>query len=799
MHYSGPRVDSPTPLAPDALVRPCPIDDVRAQAGPVAIGRLGQARALEALEFGVGMRYPDYHLFAMGPSGVAKHRTVQDVLSARAASEPVPPDDCYVRCFDDERRPRLLRVPAGRGLALRSAIRELVADLEVAVVATMATEAYRRRRAAIAQGLADAREAAVAALRELAATRGVAVLVTPNGFALSPLVDGAALTPEQFADRPESERQAFAAAVESIEPDLAGVMLQMPQWMRTLREQTRALDREVTRAAVDQLIAPLRAAWTEQPAVTQWLDALTEDLVAHAEEFVEDDGEAEADDGAVAAAAADGSDLRSRYAVNVLVDRTAARGAPVVYEDDPSVENLLGRVEQRVEADGVHPDVTAIVPGALHRVNGGYLVLDAAKLIAQSAAWDGLKRALFARQIRIESPGRSLGLGNVFTMEPEPIPLDVKCVLIGDRVHYEALCVLDPEFAQLFKVPVEFDGDVERTPETTAAYAALVDSIAADAGLRPLARAAVARVVEFGARLAEDAGRLSLQVQALSELVREADHDAAREGAATIDRGHVDAALAARRRRVGLLPERMLEALAAGRLRVETTGARVGQINALTVVERGDARFAAPARVTATARLGEGELVDIEREIHLGGPIHSKGVLILSGFLGGRYFTEGALRLRASLVFEQTYGGIEGDSASLAELCALLSAIAELPALQSIAITGSIDQHGGVQPIGAVNDKIEGFFDACVARGLDGTQGVIIPASNAHQLMLRQDVVDAAQAGRFRVWAVGHVDEALSIVFGRPAGVRGADGVFSPGSVNDRVEERLRAFGHTKV
>jgi len=787
----------PAPLPWQALSRPCTAEELVESSELVAIGRLGQERAHEALEFGMGMRYPDYHLFALGPAGVAKHRTVLAVLATRAALEPSPPDDCYVHRFDDERRPQWLRVPAGRGVELRGAIAELVVDLEVAIPTALTSEDYRNRRAAIAQRFVDGREQKTAALRERALAKGVALSTTPGGFALAPMREGKVVSSEQYDELPESDRRAFTRAIESLEQDLAALLLEIPQLLREAREETRKLQREAIQGATEQLLAPVRREWTDQPAVLQWLDALLRDIVQHGEDFAEAEEES-SDDPVPSLVHESSSDVRKRrYAVNVLVDRSRSHGAPVVYEDDPTLENLLGRIEHRLEMDTSALDPTLIVPGALHRVNGGYLVLDAAKVLAHPSSWDALKRALFARQIRIDTIGRAMGLGSTVTLEPEPIPLDVKCVLIGDRAHYEAMCVLDPEFEQLFKVPIEFTGDVERTPETTAAYAALVDTIAREASLRPFERAAVARVVDHGARLAGHSGRLSLQIQALSELVREADHHAGVAGATRVDCRHVDEALAARRRRVSTLPERVLAELREGRLRVATSGELAGQVNGLTIVEHGGMRFSVPARITARARLGEGELLDIERETQLGGPIHSKGVLILAGFIGGRYFTEGVLGLRASLVFEQSYGGIEGDSASLAELCALLSAIAELPAKQSVAMTGSVDQLGSVQPVGAVNEKIEGFYDACVAKGLDGTQGVVIPRTNVPQLMLRSDVVDAVRAGRFRVWAVDHADEAFAIVFGRAAGERDVEGRFPPGSVNALVEHRLQTFAST--
>jgi lon-related putative ATP-dependent protease len=469
-----------------------------------------------------------------------------------------------------------------------------------------------------------------------------------------------------------------------------------------------------------------------------------------------------------------------------------------VVEELPSFQNLCGRIEHRAQMGTLVTDFTLVKPGALHRANGGYLMLDALQLLRQPFAWETLLRALRTRELRIESLGQWLSLASTVSLEPEPIPLRVKVVLVGERLLYYLLAAYDPEFSKFFKIAADFDDRIEWNLTSQARFARLVATAARRAGLAPLERDAVARLIEEAARQAGDAQRLSLDLAGLRDLLCEADQGRRREERAMVSAGDVERAVAARRRRAGRLRERLLEETVRGTLRISTEGFAIGQINGLSAIELGDSTFGHPTRITARVRLGEGEVLNIDREVELSGPIHSKGVLILAGFLGERYAAELPLSLSASLVFEQSYGPVEGDSASLAELCALLSAIASLPLRQSIAVTGSVDQRGDLQAVGSVTEKVEGFFELCSARGLDGGQGVIVPAANVQHLMLRQEVVDAVAQGRFHVWAASTVDEAIELVTGLPAGARGGDGAYPDGSVNALVEARLAGFAETR-
>jgi lon-related putative ATP-dependent protease len=483
-----------------------------------------------------------------------------------------------------------------------------------------------------------------------------------------------------------------------------------------------------------------------------------------------------------------------RYEVNVLIDRSADKGAPIVYEDNPSHDNLVGRIEHVAKMGTLVTDFTLIKAGALHRANGGYLVLDALKVLTQPFAWEALKRALRSAEIRAESLGQMLSLVSTVSLEPEPIPLDLKVVLVGQRIFYYLLHAYDPEFGGLFKVVADFEDDMARDPEADSLYARVIATMARSDKLRPLDRGAVARAIEYGARVAGDTEKLSMQMHDLADLLRESDHWAATAGRTVTDAEDVERAIRARQERVGRIRQRLQEEISRGTLLIDTAGERAGQVNGLSVATLGGFSFGMPHRITARVRLGGGKVIDIEREAELGGPIHSKGVLILSGYIAGRYAAKTPLSLAASLVFEQSYGGVEGDSASSAELYALLSALAEAPVRQSLAVTGSVNQHGDVQAIGGVNEKIEGFFDVCASRGLTGEQGVLIPASNVKHLMLKHEVVEAVSAGKFHVYPVTNVDEGIEILTGIPAGQRDALGQFPEGSINGRVERRLAEF-----
>jgi lon-related putative ATP-dependent protease len=783
------------PLSADRLIRRCDPEQFafktteELQDLDVVVG---QPRATRAIEFGLGMPRQGYNIYVMGPTGAGRQAVLRLFLEREAAERDVPPDLCYVNNFKEPTHPRLLLLPPGRGRPLATDMDRLVEEVESAIQAAFESEEYQRRREATQREFRERPEKSFSELQAKAQQSNLTMLRTPVGLAFAPVKDGEVLEPEQFKQLSGQEQKRIEEDVERLQAEVSQILRHLPRWERELRERVRNLNREVTTLAVAGLIDDLQDKYSDLPAVAEYLQAVEEDVIDNARAFVPgDDAEPVQPPEAVVTSSVLGPPPRRRYRVNVLVDHSTSSGAPVVYEDNPTYANLLGRIEHVAMLGALVSDYNLIRPGALHRANGGYLILDARKVLVEPYAWEALKRSLKSRQIKIESVAQQLSLVSTVALEPEALAIDVKVALIGDRSLYYLLSQFDPDFLSLFRVTADFDDTAERETESEQVYARLLATLARREGVRPLERTGVARVIEHSARLAGDGAKLSMLTQNISDLLREADYFAAQAGHAAISAQDVQQAIDASIKRQDRLRERFQEAVAVGTTLIDTAGARCGQINGLSVVSLGEFTFGHPHRITARLRLGHGEVVDIEREVELGGPIHSKGVLILSGFLGARYAADRPLSLHASLVFEQSYGGVEGDSASVAELLALLSAIADVPIRQSLAVTGSVNQHGDVQAIGGVNEKVEGFFDVCQARGLDGEQGVLIPSANVRHLMLRQDVVAAAEAGRFHIYAIDTIDQAIELVTGIAAGEPDTEGRYPPDSFNGLVEARL--------
>jgi lon-related putative ATP-dependent protease len=783
---------TPKPLSAKALYRAC---DVR-QFDFVSTDELedisvatGQSRAMDALHFGLGIRRRGYNVFALGLPGIGKFSAVDEVVRELAGEQAVPSDWCYLHNFEDPRQPIALRLPAGRGMRLRKDMETLVEELGSVIPAAFDNEDTHARLAEIEEEFRERRTRALEELRRDGLKRGIAMVETPAGFTFAPIGEAKQiLDPTQFQHLPEAEQKRIQEVVSELQEGLQKLLRQFQGWHKETREKLRDLQREITRFAVGHLIDALREQYADIAALQLHLDAVERDIVQHVSDFLQP-GEGMVIPGI--AALAQPAPALKRYQVNLLVDNSRCQGAPVVHESLPSHVNLIGSVEHQAQMGTLVTDFTLIKSGALHRANGGYLLLDAQKVLMQPLAWESLKRALQSQEIRIESPERSLGLVSTTSLEPHSIPLDVKVVLIGERYLYYFLHELDTDFNNLVKVAADFDDTIDRSPDNQLDFARLVATLARREGLKPLDRNAVGKVIERSSRIIEDGEKLSVHRRNLMDLLKEADYWAQQANHKRVGVGDIERAIEQQRHRLSRVKMRMQEEIKRGTVFIDTEGESVGQINGLSVLDHGDLMFGQPGRITATTRVGDGEIVDIEREIELGGPIHSKGVMILSSFLMSRYAGQHPISFTASLVFEQSYGSIDGDSASLAELCALLSSLASTPIRQSFAVTGSINQHGLVQPIGGVNEKIEGFYDVCESRGLSGDQGVIIPVANLKHLMVRSDIVDAVKKKQFRIFAVSTVDEAIQILTGVPAGDTLKKGGFSKGSINARVESRL--------
>jgi len=770
---------------------------------------VGQPRAARAIRFGMGIEGDGFNIFALGPGETDKAALVRHFLSERAAGEPVPEDLCYVNDFEDPRKPRAVRLPAGVGCEWSSDMDGALEELRPTLRSAFESEEYQTRRQAVQEEVGDEQQEAFERVRQEARERDLTLLRTPMGFFFAPVKDGEVLSPDEIQELPDEEEERLKGAIQELQGELQRILRKMPGQQREARQRLQELNREVAAYALRDLLESLREKYSDHPPIRRHLDEVQEHVVHNVRDFLQEAG-ADGGAGGGGAPGAGGSmggpvsrvaeePLLRRYRVNVVVDRREEEHAPIVYEDNPTYQNLVGRVEHVAQMGALVTDFNLVRSGALHRANGGYLVLDAHRVLRQPFAWEGLKRALQSGEIRIESPREAMGLVSTVSLDPEPVGLDVKVILLGERMLYYLLSEYDPDFGDLFKVQADFDDEMKRSPESEALYARLVAGLVRGEELRPFDRGAVARVVEQSARAVGDSGKLGVRSRGVLDLVREADFWAGEEGAEVVGRAHVQRAVDERIGRSDRVQERIREEIDRGTIFIDSEGEKTGQINGLSVLQLGDHAFGRPNRITARVRLGKGEVVDIEREVELSGPIHSKGVLILAGFLGARYASDRPLSLSASLVFEQSYGGIEGDSASSAELYALLSAIGEVPLRQSLAVTGSVNQHGEVQPIGGVNEKIEGFFEVCRARGLTGEQGVLIPAANVRHLMLREEVIEAVRAGEFAVYPVEHVDQGMELLTGRPMGERDGEGRFPEETVNGRVERRLEELAERRL
>lgn len=745
---------------------------------------IGQERVIESIRFGVGMAHSGYNLYVMGSNGLGRHTLVHESLVRQSMDAPEPLDWCYVANFQDPHKPTALGIPAGMGRKLRRDMEQLIDNLLKAIPAAFRGDEYQRQAREIQDDFSLRENVMVQRLSEKAEGLDVKLMQGPTGFTLAPQKNGKMLTPEEFKQLSEEEQTRLSNGMEAMKQELKETMSHLPEWQREMQQRFSQLNRETMQLTVTEFINELVERYRENSKISAYLGQAKQDIIENVDMF------RQAGESNEKTFTAQDPEF-TRYRVNILVDNADTQGAPVVFEDNPTYQNLLGRIEHQARYGALQTDFTLIKQGALHRANGGFLMLDAEKVLSNPFAWDGLKRAIRSREIRIESLERQLSLISTISLEPETIPMDLKVVLIGSRNLFYLLKQYDPEFGLLFKVSADFSEQLSRKHENELLYARLIATLQKREGIRVINRDGVARIIEQLVRLSHNGDKISLKLSSLLELLQEADYRAGLRGGEQIRRSDVDAAIEARRFRGNQYEQQLQEAILEGTLRIETSGVQLAQINGLSYLQLGDHAFGAPTRISATARMGGGELIDIERETKQGGPIHSKGVMILASYIGQRYAKNQLLSVTASLVFEQTYGEIEGDSASAAELCVLLSAIGDIPLKQSMAITGSINQHGQMQAIGGVCQKIEGFFDICKARGLTGDHGVIIPTANIRELMLKREIVEAAEAGLFSVYAVEHVEQAMELLTGLPAGIPDEDGLFPEGSINYLIQLRL--------
>ena len=758
---------------------------------------LGQESAINAINFCIHVDSYGYNLFCIGPEGTGKASLVRQILSKAAKKRKTPDDWCYVYNFKTPYKPTALRMPAGKAKEFAKAIDKLIDELRVALPAVFDGEKYKTQLHAIEDNFREQKTQYFDEIQKHTTGKNVSVLRMPVGLVVAPTKDGEVLSPEAFEKLPEEDQQEVLAELNAAQEELENAVRDIPKWEKEQREQIQALNEKFASLAIKHLIDELKKKYRRNKGVTSFLRNMFDDIIENVGLFLgdEEDEQAAAQDeeqplNILSKQKTDGP-LR-RYKVNVVVDNSAKAGAPLIFLDHPILTNLIGRIDRQQQYGALITDFNMIKAGALHEANGGFLVIEAKDLFNQTASWEALKRALRSKKITMDPPSSDGMMTTI--LEPEAIPLDIKIVLLGEPQLYYMLAESDPDFMELFKVEANFFPYMERTQENMTRYARLIATQARRNKLRPLSKDAVARLIEHASRLADDSQKLTAHIASISDLIREANYCALMDKAHIITRSHVDQAIISKLKRSDRVQERMTEQIKRGSVMIDTDGAVVGQINGLAVYEFGQLTFGKPSRITCLVRMGSGDIVDIEREVDLGGPLHTKGVLILSSFLASRFSENAPLSMEASLVFEQSYGEIDGDSASSTELYVLLSALANAPIRQSLAVTGSVNQFGQIQAIGGTNEKIEGFFDICRMRGLTGKQGVLIPKANIVNLMLRNDVVEACKAGMFHIYPVSTVDEGIEILTGIPAGERDKDGKYPENTINGRVQARLNEF-----
>ena len=752
---------------------------------------VGQERAQKAVEFAMSIKEKGYNIYAIGRNGLGKRTMVLRYLNRHDPNGNANPlyDWCYVANFEETRSPKVLKLPAGSGHAFKKDIEKLMTRLVKALPLAFDNEMYYSRSEKLKNQLTQKQESALLTLTQEAKEHSVSLSVTTTGeYQLIALNGEEPHTEETFAQLSEEDQQAFEDTINELERQLRGIVRQLTELEEEFSDKIQKLNEEVALDVVSHFIKALKDEYKPLPEVTAYLKAMQADILENLDIFLEESEEQVA----LAYAALD-KKMPRRYQVNVLVNQDGSK-FPIVVEESPNYHSIFGYVENATYKGTVFTDFSLIRPGSLHKANGGVLLMDAVKVLERPYVWDGLKRALRSRKLSVSSLEKEVTLSGTISLDPEPIPLNVKIILFGDYQTYQLLQHYDPEFSELFRVTADFEDEMNRTDESEAQYAKFISSIVNDNKMLHCDRKAIGRIIEYSSRQADDQNKLSLHSADIANLLRESNYVAKSSNATMIRANHVELALSNQEMRVSRLKDHVMQTFTNGTTLIDTDGEAVGQVNALSVISTSDYQFGSPNRITATTSYGEGGVFDIERSVDLGGRIHSKGVMILSAYLASVFGRNKRIPLTTHLTFEQSYGGVDGDSASMAELCAIVSAFSQMPIRQDVAITGSMNQFGATQPIGGVNEKIEGFFDVCAIKGRKPGQGVIIPQCNVHNLMLRKDIVEAVEKGDFNIWAIRHVTEAIEILIGQAAGQAGLDGIFPVDSVLGQAQLKLNAL-----
>lgn len=779
-------------LSPDDLYRCCDerlLSFETTSELPPLEGTIGQERALNAIDFGLNLDSSGFNIFLLGENGTGRMSTIKAVLERQSLTKPVPSDWCYVYNFKDPDTPMAISLQAGMAMVFQKDMDELIKTLRVEIPKVFESKEYEKQRSRLIEEFQKKQRDLFSSLEEEAQSKGFSIRKTVSGLLIVPVKKtGEPLTEEEFESLDVNIRKKIEEIGKALQEKLDDVARAVREGEKLLKELLSRLEREAALSAVGHLIEDLKKKHIDNNRIVSYLDNVKEDILEHLDDFKTAE---EQPPTLPFMKLPKAEPTFTRYTVNVLVNNKDSKGAPCIFESNPTYYNLFGRIEHKFQYGIAVTDFSMIKAGSLHRANGGYIVIDALDLLRNIFAYDALKRAIRNKEIKIEDVWEQYRLISTTTLKPEAIPLDVKVILIGSPYLYYLLYNLDEEYRELFKVKADFDSRMGRTEENIRKYALFIAAMSKGENLLPFDRSGVAKIVEFGSRLAEHQDKLSSRFSEIADLVRESTYWARKEGQAIVKAKHVEKALNEKIYRSNRIEERLQELMAEGTLIVDTSGEKVGQVNGLAVIDLGDYRFGKPSRITARTYAGKAGVVNIERETKMSGRIHEKAILILTNYLGSKYAVKKPISLSASITFEQLYEMVEGDSATCAEFYALISSIAGVPLKQTIAVTGSMDQNGLVQPIGGVNEKIEGFFELCRLRGLDGSHGVIIPGKNVKNLMLKKDVVEAVKEGRFSIYPIDLVEEGLEILTGMPAGELQTDGTYPEGTVNYLVMKRL--------
>jgi lon-related putative ATP-dependent protease len=779
-------------LPPERLRKECKSDFIHCETTKDLVPLqeiIGQERAVRALKFGLGIKERGFNIYVAGYPGTGRTTAVKNFLEEVARTRPEPYDWCYVNNFSNEYVPKAIKLPAGSGKDFQKDMKSLVENARTALPKAFESEDYAAKRELTIKGVENQRKELINQLNAEAQRQGFIIQSTPIGLLIVPVLKGKPVSEQELLTMPAKTREEIQKKREQLGTELRNALRQFMDMDRKIHEELDKMNKQVALFALGHLVADLKEKYKDNPDVIAILDSVQNDVLDNLEQFIRRPEEGPQTPFQLPW-------MREapfkKYEVNVVVDNSSVKGAPVIMESNPTYQNLFGRVEKEAQFGALITDFTMIRGGSLHRANNGYLILSVEELLRNPFSYEGLKRALKSEHINIEEAEERFGFITSKSLRPEPIPLSIKVILIGDPYLYEQLYVLDREFSQLFKVKADFDTSMNRTEENIKQYASFVCTLCTKENLKHLDGSGLAKLIEHSSRLADDQEKLSTRFAEVADIIREANFYAAEDKSDVVTGMHVRKAIEEKVYRSKLVQEKIQEMITRGVLLIDTDAEEVGQVNGLSVTGTGDFEFGMPSRVTASVGLGRDGVIDIERESKMGGPIHTKGVLILGGYLNEKFAQDKPLSLSTRLVFEQSYGGVEGDSASSTELYSILSILSGLPIKQNIAVTGSVNQKGEVQAIGGVNEKIEGFFEVCKAKGFTGKQGVMIPESNVQNLMLKEEIVDAAKSGQFRIYSVKTIDEGIEILTGVRAGEKLKDGSFEKGTVNDLVDKRLR-------